>query len=116
MIGPAVACNTSNITGFRGRCKGRIASIHRVAEKGCSRKPDFRCTEFSETQFVPLLILGNPIYRGNSMRSALGLCTNAQTTFRCTGCSETQLIPGPNHLCPYCAVPLSHFVFLVVNS
>src|SRR5215218_10932668 len=38
MIGPAVACNTSNITGFRGRCKGRIASIHRVSEKAHSWK------------------------------------------------------------------------------
>src|ERR687890_98604 len=39
--------------------------------------------KFSETHFVPLLILGNPICRGNSMRSGPGLCTNAPTSFRC---------------------------------
>jgi hypothetical protein len=58
-----------------------------------SRKLGFRCMEFSETQFMLLLILRSPIYRGNSMRSGLGLCTNAQTTFRCTGFSETRLAP-----------------------
>src|SRR5918995_6638784 len=73
------------------------ASIHRIAEKGCSRKPGFRCTEFSETQFVLLLILGSPIYKGNSMRSVLGLCTNARTTFRCTGFSETRTAPVVLH-------------------
>jgi hypothetical protein len=61
-------------------------------EGGCSRKPGFRCIEFSETQFVPLFILGNPIYRGNSMLSGLRLCTNARTTFRCTQFSETQSV------------------------
>src|SRR5215204_4366582 len=58
-----------------------------------SQKLGFRCTEFSETQFVPLLILGTPIYRGNSMRSGLGLYANAPTTFRCMEFSETRRQP-----------------------
>ncbi len=68
-------------------------SIHRASGILHSRKPSFRCTEFSETQFVPLLILGNPICRGNSMCSGLGLCTNAPTTFRCGEFSETRIQP-----------------------
>src|SRR5215207_4321626 len=67
------------------------ASIHSIAEKRNSRNLGFRCTEFSETQFVPLLILGNPICRGKSTRSGLGLCTNAPTTFRCMEFSETHM-------------------------
>src|SRR5215207_4344080 len=54
-----------------------------------SRKPGFRCREFSETQFVVLVILGNPICRANPLRRGLGLRTNARTTFRCMGFSET---------------------------
>jgi hypothetical protein len=27
----------------------QVASNHRASEKGCSRKPGFRCTEFLET-------------------------------------------------------------------
>src|SRR5215212_3633385 len=38
-----------------------------------SETASFRCTEFSETQFVPLLILVNPIYRGSSIKSGPGL-------------------------------------------
>src|SRR5918998_1327227 len=82
---------------LEGNCQGGLYS------------PSCREGLFSETRFVPLLILGSPIllilgspiYRGNSMRSGLGLCTNAQTTFRCRGFSETQLSPGPIELAPY---------------
>jgi hypothetical protein len=38
-----------------------------------SRKLGFRRTEFSETQLIPLLILGNPICRGSLIRSGPGL-------------------------------------------
>jgi hypothetical protein len=40
--------------------KEGVASIHRDAEKGCSRKLGFRCTEFSETELPEMEILGNP--------------------------------------------------------
>jgi hypothetical protein len=48
------------------RSKGRETTLYskRVAEKGSSRRLGFRCTEFSETQSVPLLILEEPICRG----------------------------------------------------
>jgi hypothetical protein len=36
--------------------RGRIASIHRVAEKVCSRKVGFRHTEFSETQDMKMRV------------------------------------------------------------
>src|SRR5215204_1821995 len=71
-----------------GSGAGAPALIHRAAEKGVSRNLSFRCEAFSETQSVPLLILGNPICRGNPMRSGPGLCRNARTTFRYTGFSE----------------------------
>jgi hypothetical protein len=50
----------------------------------------FRCGASSETHSVPLLILGNLICRGNTMRSGPELCTSARTTFRCTEFSETR--------------------------
>src|SRR5215203_6613145 len=56
--------------------------MHRIAANLHSRKPSFRCREFSETQFVALVILGNPICRANPIRSGLRLSTNARTTFR----------------------------------
>jgi len=43
-----------------------------VSGKRASRKLSFRCKEFSETQFMPLLIIENPICRSNSMRSGRG--------------------------------------------
>src|SRR5215216_5582200 len=46
---------------------------------------------FSETQSVLLLILENPICRGNPIRSGPGLCTNSRTTFRSMEFSETEL-------------------------
>src|SRR5215213_9475367 len=75
----------------RPRGLGRGCLYSRAAEKGYSRKLSFRCTEFSETQSVPLLILKNPICRGNPIRSGLGLCTNSRTTFRSMEFSETEL-------------------------
>src|SRR5215208_7448600 len=72
----------------RYRGVGGSTLDQRASEKSSSRKLGFRCKEFSETQSVPLLILGNPICRANPIRSGLGLCTNARTTFRCTGFSE----------------------------
>src|SRR5829696_4358512 len=74
-----------------------VASIHSIAEKRNSRKLGFRRTEFSETQPVPLLILGNPIYRGASIHSGLGLYANAPTTFRSTEFSETRMQPVLPH-------------------
>jgi hypothetical protein len=37
--------------------------IHSIAEKGYSRKLNFRCMEFSETELPISLILGNPCLR-----------------------------------------------------
>jgi hypothetical protein len=34
---------------YDNRCRERITSIHRAAEKGCSRKLGFRYTGFAET-------------------------------------------------------------------
>ena len=36
--------------------KGKVAVVHRAAEKRSSRKLDFRCTEFSETLFLLPLV------------------------------------------------------------
>src|SRR5215217_3185454 len=69
-------------------CKTLHTYGERVSERGYSRKPSFRCREFSETQSVALVILGNPIYRANPLLSGLGLHTTARTTFRCMGFSE----------------------------
>ena len=54
-----VPSSFSEVGGIKGACTtvrgaASVASIHRAAEKGCSRKLSFRCREFSETQF-PLL-------------------------------------------------------------
>src|SRR5215216_2445278 len=74
------------------RGPGQRACLYsRAAEKGSSQKRGFRCTEFSETQSVLLLILENPICRGNPMRGGPGLCTNSRTTFQCREFSETGL-------------------------
>jgi len=54
--------------------------IHRVSDNAEGRKLSFRCREFSETQYIPLLILGNPICRvflckrTRAMRDELPLC------------------------------------------
>src|SRR5215203_7077526 len=69
----------------------RYAFIHPASGMSSSRKLSFRCKEFSETQSVALVILGNPICRANPIRSGLGLRTNARTTFRCMGFSETHI-------------------------
>ena len=66
-------------------------TIHQVAENTPSRQPGFRCTEFSETQSVLLLIRENPICRGNPIRSGPGLCPNSPTNFRCREFSEIEL-------------------------
>ena len=53
-----------------------VTSIHPAAEKKSSRKSGFRHTEFLETQLVLLLlILVDPICRGNPTRSGPGLHT-----------------------------------------
>jgi hypothetical protein len=49
----------------------------------------FRCKGFSETQFLALLILGNPICRGSSVRSGPGLHARASA------------IRGSRKLAPY---------------
>jgi hypothetical protein len=46
----------------------------------------FRCTEFSETQYMSLPGLINPICRGNTMRSGPGLFLS----FRQSSFSETR--------------------------
>src|SRR5918998_4922276 len=95
MMPPSAARSHLRRTPYRRSfSKARTVSlVSYEGNKGSSRNPGFRYTGFSETQFVPLLILGNLIYRGDSMRSGLGLCTDAQTTFRCTGFSETRPAP-----------------------
>jgi hypothetical protein len=50
-----------------------------TAERRSSHKLSFRCMEFSETQSVTLLMLGNPIYRGSIRCSGLGLHTRVSS-------------------------------------
>src|SRR5215207_8817206 len=63
-----------------------VASTHQAVEKKSSRKLGFRCTEFSETQYMSLSVLINPICRGNTMRSGPVLFLS----FRQNSFSETR--------------------------
>src|SRR5215204_2102084 len=62
----------------------------RLSEKGLQWRQELLFCASPAAEFVALVILGNPIFRGNPIRSRVGLCTNVRTTFRCMGFSETQ--------------------------
>jgi hypothetical protein len=75
---PGSLCPSYGLVVYVHRTAGRRSS-RKLAASGikCYREPDFRRTEFSETQLVPLLILRNPICRDRPIRSGPGLNARA---------------------------------------
>jgi hypothetical protein len=85
------ATGSANTLSRQPRFRRWIFPETRASGMSSSRKLRFRCREISETQFVALAMLGNPICRASPIRSGLRICTNAQITFRCMEFSETRM-------------------------